>query len=408
MKFRSIVTQLVIFTFILPILFTPAVHAQTTIRLWHPHTGDRQLTLERLIDQFNRENDQGITVEAVSFDDPGLLYDQIILQLTTSTDLPHLIMVWPHEAALFDLTGIIVDLSAYGSSTGFERGFNPNTHKQLGIPDRTFVELMAVNLDALHEMGYSQPPTTMALLEEMACRFERWSGGRFGNTWGFLMPTDIEFLSGISGLLIDNAQVVIDTPPRRHLLQTLINMHREGCITSVQNSFDAIDAFAQGQTLFFMGSSSSLPILHERIEANFAQPFEWRVYPLPGQPTAVAFGPIISMIDHGPTSNDAAWDFIEWFISPDIHRIWIEATLGLPVTPVSIEAFPQWQQAVQLDTISMPALAGYGVVRLEIQFALQRLLAGTSTLEQELPALETLTNQILSDFAGEAVNDEQS
>jgi ABC-type glycerol-3-phosphate transport system substrate-binding protein len=124
----------------------------------------------------------------------------------------------------------------------------------------------------------------------------------------------------------------------------------------------------------------------------------------------------MSVVNHSPESNLAAWQFLKWFLSTDIHSTWIEATGSLPIRQSSSDTFvnsfatfPQWHQAQALVNQSilttLPALAGYDVIRLEIQFALQRILATTKTITNELSALDQLSNKILVEFAHSDVDD---
>ena len=465
---RAIVTQfqrmtlLVLFTFMLCVTFigrrsSNAVTAQEispdgqTITFWHPYTDERQTAFETLIDDFNDTNAWGITVEATSFRNSGLLYDQMILQLininysgSNHDGLPNVVIGFPHEIALYALTDdTIVDLNQFKNDLlwGFSEteisdfvpsimniGYDPFRQAQLGFPTRLFSELMIINMDALHELGYDTPPSNLAELVETACAFREaggWSESKFGTAQGFFLPLEAEFLIGMNaangGTLFKESPApyfAFNTPPLEETLTRLVELQARNCIQTVQSSVDAIDSFAAGQSLFYFGNSSILTLLRDNIAQNYAVPFEWGVFPLPGEDTQpiYVFGPIMSIVNQSPESNLAAWLFLKWFLDTEPQSAWVEATGSLAIRQSSTASlvnhfatFPQWQQAQTLINQSalttLPALAGYDVIRLEIQFALQRLLATTNTIEAELPALELLSNEILMEFAYSGLGD---
>lgn len=459
------ITLLVVFTFTPIIMFigqTPTIDTtdaqeispiEQTIKFWHPYTDERQIALESLVEDFNATNEWDITVEGVSFRNTGLLYDQMILQLIAvnnntgnNENLPNLLIGFPHEIALYRLTeDTIVDLNSFNDDTewGFWEvdntdfvpsimniGFDPFSQQQLGLPTRVFTEVMMVNLDALHELGYDEPPSSHAELVEMACAFSEmggWSDGKFGTVQGFLLPLEAEFLIGMnvanSGQIFDanpTPTFTFDSPSLQEALSMLVDLQQDNCSGIVQSSVDAIEAFAAGQTLFYFGSTSTLGLVHDHIALSYATPFEWGIFPLPGNASdqIYIFGPMMSIVNHLPEANLAAWLFLKWFLSTEPQAIWVEATGSLPIrqstlenTENSFENFPQWNQAqaliVNQSTIitTLPALAGYDVIRLEIQFALQRILTGANTIDAELTALDRLTNEILFEFADLDVDD---
>jgi multiple sugar transport system substrate-binding protein/sn-glycerol 3-phosphate transport system substrate-binding protein len=443
-------------TFIGRTTFTP-VNAQEispdgqTITFWHPYTDERQIALEALIEEFNATNEWGIIVEIASFQNTGLLYDQMILQLININNfggnrdgLPNMVIGFPHEIALYALTEeTIVDLNQFMHSPlwGFSEtdnndfvpfimniGYDPFNQVQLGLPTRLFTESMVVNMDALRELGYDVPPSNHSELIDMACAFREaggWSDGKFGIAQGFQLPLEAEFLIGMNaangGTFFEEnpaPSFAFNIPPLQGTLSMFVELQDRNCIGTVQSSIDAVDSFAAGQTLFYFGSTATLSLLRDHIAQNYAVPFEWSVFPLPGEQaeTAYVFGPIMSVVNHSPESNLAAWQFLKWFLSTDIHSTWIEATGNLPIRQSSSDTFvnsfatfPQWHQAQALVNQSilttLPALAGYDVIRLEIQFVLQRILATTKTITNELSALDQLSNKILVEFAHSDVDD---
>lgn len=393
-----------------------------TITLWHPYSGPQQAELDMLVARYNADNSDRVAVSAISFANSGLLYDQIILQLTSAGQLPNLAMVWPHEAALFNLGGAAANLSLF-SSLGMESwlpsevGQDPISQQTIAIPHSAFGMIMAVNLDALAELGYADLPATWEELQAVACALREnggWSGGQFGVAWGLTGTLEAESWLALN-LNADNAPFVdgtyrLDTEALAESVTMLKAMQETGCAILELDRALALDTFASGRAVFLLLPSSSLSILQSAIERNFSQPFAWGAFVPPTAEAMLIYTPSFMMFDASPTANNAAWTFLEWFLSPDINTQWASATYTLPVnrTAALTSPLPQFQhiwEAVQTTPIiPLPTLAGYDVVRLEIRFALQRLLADITTLDNKLSTLDMLANHITQDFYGLSEN----
>lgn len=376
---------------------TAAQEADNTLslRFWHPYNDERQAALDTLVEEFNRQHQGRIDIQAIGFSNSGLLYDQMILQLQNPTSLPNLILVWPYEAALFDLADVVIDLALY-TDAETPQGYNPQTEKLLGIPDRVFYPILIVNQDALHQLGTDAPPTNLDDLQNLACRFREsggWSGGKFGVAWGYLLPFDAEVWLGLwvaqNPFLFDNGAFHFNTPTVASTLQALLDAQTKGCIASVTLSTDAVLTFAEGRALFYLGSSSSLNLVQETIAATFVTPFEVGVYPFISNQHVLTYGPALSIINHDEETNAAAWTFIDWWQQPIQHQQWMDATDTPSISP-------EWA------TIPLPALAGYDVIRLEMRGILQQVMAGTLPLDEGLHRLDSNINRIINDFSKES------
>ena len=154
------------------------------IQFWHPYAGERETAINALIDRFNDEHREQFQVEGRAFQDGGFLYDQIILQLTGGQQLPQLALVWPFEAAIFDLSGRVQDASAILEDTSPDTftidpttiSTDPITGKMLGVPLHLHMHTLFVNLDALNELDMGDIPTDFADMADAACAFQEANG----------------------------------------------------------------------------------------------------------------------------------------------------------------------------------------------------------------------------------------
>lgn len=408
-----------------------------TLIFWHPESGDRAVALEALIEQFNADNEWGITVESVSWPDRGRLYDQMLLQLVNPSAhiLPNLVVTWNDEAALYALSGKILDLNLYLNDSATNNlaansdvlplvltSTEPFTAARYALPWRGFTYLMAVNLDALAELNFTASPTTLAELGNMACVFHAqggWSRGQFGPAYGFLVPNDSDFLNA---LIEAQGQPVFIPTPQPHFTyntpaaQTVFSLlklwYTDGCINGRTTSTDDLEAFARGNTLFYFGSSAALSLLRDRIATHFVTPFAWDVFPLVGTSTYSSQASMIAIVSHTPEADLAAWLFLQWLLDEAPQISWNQTALSFPLRPSSGEAvaqsltnFPQWQSAWDIFRASpqlIPQIAGQDVIGVELEQAFRRILLPDSSPEAELTAFDTLANQILNAFAPRA------
>ncbi len=396
---------------------------QIILTLWHPYADDIQAQLESLIEQYNK-NEEHIVIESIEFQNSGFLLDQLILQLTSERpQLPNLVMLWPHEAALIDLSNVLVDLSSYTALPNLEWvgdvGRDPFSQKTIAIPHSIFNLALVANLDALKELGYDAPPTTWEQFQQMACTFREksgWSSGKFGVVWGFTTMLEAETWLAMSLSshidIFSEGQYQLDIPAMYESATTLKLMQDRGCLSLETERTTIINTFASGRALFALLPSTSLSILENAIKDHFIQPFSWQTFALPQGNKMLIYTPSVAVFDLDTASNDATVDFLAWFLSLDINQLWASALNAFPIYQESstLTSFSQiqtsWEQMLNTPLIALPTIAGYDVVRLEIRFALERILANTTLPKDEIPALHTLVNQITRNFYGILENQE--
>lgn len=407
------------------VLPSTSSHAQSVdptgqiIIFWHPHTGERERALNELVVQFNAENEWKITVEPRSWQNPGLLYDQIILQLTTPPEnraLPNIFVAAPYETATFALGGPILDLTPFmeDEEWGFtdeadfvpgisELGHDPFSNTQLGWPERLFAETLYINMTALKKIGFESSPTNLDELSAMACQFFAQT-----NTPAFQLETRAPVWAGLAAAngnpIFDGTTYTFNTEGMHKSLEMMIGLLEEGCIVRQTTPFAAQDEFTAGHSLFYFGSTSALLIIREAIRQS-ENPFDWDIAPLSNKP--YISGPTLSIFSHSAEADLAAWLFLRWWVSPDINAAWNRATGSLPIRLSAGELmaedfYPQWRAVrgmVNQGGYFEPSVAAQDVVRLEMEFAIGRILDDPTTLEQELSALNDLANEILNEYA---------
>ena len=417
------------------LVFAPTSNAQSPettteqIILWHAYTGAQQGELEALIDQFNTAHDGEILLTAVSMENTGRLYDQVIINLLADdyqTRLPNLILTNPDTAAIFALSNNLIELTPYINQLD-DIPFLPNVlalgqntqDAQYLLPTHLHTEVLVINESALAEMN-ANPPTTPSEFGTLACQFRQnsgWSQGKFGAVWGAYLPMHGNFLSAY--LTAQNSVVYqantstfqFDTPETAELLRPLVSFHQNACTTVTHSSAIALDDFAAGKSLFYFAHTSELSNIEIGIASNFVEPFEWGVYPLLADKNAPLWidGQGLSIIDHDEAQDLASWRFMEWLISEHVHfSTWLQLTNGFPIRQdvgddlaESDEMTSQWTQTWTLfksEHVHKPMLASGEVVYFKIESAWRHIYINFSDPNLELETLDMTLNDILSNF----------
>ncbi len=387
-------------TFDLPV--TPATSgplagidpAGQTVVYWHQHTGARVAILDAQVARFNAENPWGITVEATNQGGYSDIYRKMLAGLV-SGELPNLVVAFQGQAATYQLDGGLVDVSRFldDPQWGYaaaeladffpgvlEQDRSPQFDQRLGFPLSRSMEMLYVNLDGLHALGYTEPPTTWIEFREMACA---WSASG-ANRVGFTLHTDDSFLAAavfaLGGDIFDYAQdaYVYDSPQAVYVLELLQDMLVEGCVNRLtEANSDRLD-FARQVNLFYFASSAAVPFVEAAVTEAGLPDFDWTVAAVPyadlgaDGPTQKLNGASVSIVRATPEAELASWLFLRWLAEPRQQAEWAAASDFFPVRASAAEALadtlaanPRYAAAFALldSTRMVPPLAGYDAVR---------------------------------------------
>ncbi|HPL82615.1 MAG TPA: extracellular solute-binding protein, partial [Anaerolineaceae bacterium] len=160
---------------------TPA----TDIVFWHNHSGDRELVLNKIVDDFNKTNEYGITVHAEVAGRYSEIYTKMMTVLNTP-DVPDIVVGYQNQVAMYQLADAIFDMNTiindptFGLSKADQKDYmeaffaqdvySLYDNQRLGIPPNRSMEVMYYNLSWLKEMGYDAAPKTPEEFKEMACK----------------------------------------------------------------------------------------------------------------------------------------------------------------------------------------------------------------------------------------------
>ncbi len=324
------------------------------ITFWHQHTGPEEELMSSLIDQFNRENEWGITVRGERRGDSEELHGEIIARIQ-SEELPSAAEAYQNQAADYAAQNALVALAPYVESarwgysedelddffpTVLNADILPQFEARYGWSIYKSMDVMYYNEDWLNELGYTGPPRIWREFAEMACAaaeqpFSGASGE--GQSYGYVHAIDARrfatWLFGSDGNMVNQngGGYIFNSPAGYDALTFLQDLTEQGCATGQTAPESDWSDFADGHALFAIGSISDLSS-YERAVNNGAG-FNWSVNPPPHvtpHPRMNIYG-VSNVIFRGtPEEQLAAWLLIKWLSEPEQQQVWVAQAGGLP------------------------------------------------------------------------------
>jgi multiple sugar transport system substrate-binding protein len=314
------------------------------VSLWHPWTGAAEAGLQTILDEFNRTNRWGITVQARAYEGFGKL-DEAVETALTAEALPDVILDYGYQARHWDNYNALVDLTPYINDpvwgltsdelADFYPGFwdedlvaqgNSGEMRRLAVPYYRSAYLLFYNQSWARELGYPNLPTTPEDFRVRTCAAAEYVS-KNGNKstpgkGGWLVITQpgelLGWMYAFGGEVTDaeGAGYLFDTPETRQAFGYLKGLQESGCAWA-ESEGDLKEVFASRQALFVVGSLFDIPDQQEAFDLTGSTD-EWIVIPFPSkrQPAVDAYGPSIMVTRSTPPEQLAAWLVIDWLVYP--------------------------------------------------------------------------------------------
>lgn len=389
-------------------VFSPALAQPqpTPILFWHFYGDEtRSAFWQALADEFNQSNTEGVQVEIGYFPAYPQQHDAILSGLVNG-GLPDVALVRNTDAALYQLSDALFDLSPLlAADLDTEKMVaeflmqDQLAGEQLGIPLTRAAAAMYINLDALRDLGYENPPQTVDALGEMACAFHAQSG--LPSVVGFDVPLDASYLLAFLFPQRVYEDGRFDFAPLEKSLLWLKDLLARGCVRlSINEPLSPQNRFASGQSLFYFDSTSAKNYLTDAIGFFNAEPFDLGMLPIPAQDTPVSnwTGPSLSIFRSDPTQEAEAWAWIRWLLEPAQVERWARLNHTVPIWEDVVN--PEMAAFQSAAWMAEPHFAGYDVIRDEIVFAVRDILMG-GDMTTRLNDLTVTANQIRDAFVQE-------
>jgi multiple sugar transport system substrate-binding protein/sn-glycerol 3-phosphate transport system substrate-binding protein len=380
------------------------------VNIWHPWTGATEVVLEDLLDEFNRTNLWGITVEASSHDGFGRLDEAVETALLANVQ-PDVIVDYGYQAAHWDGVEALVDMTPYtndpvwGMTADEQADFFPSfwvedlvrasssgQSRRLGIPFSRSAYVFFYNQSWAHELGYPNVPKTPEDFRVRACaaaQFVREQGDKSSlGKGGWLITPQPGLLAGwiyaFGGNIThpEEQGYLFNTPETRQAFEYLKSLQNNDCAW-LDSAVDSQSEFASRGALFIVGSLFDIPAQ----QAAFTQAGnldEWVVLPFPSsdQPVVDTYGPSLLMTRSNPTQQLAAWLVIQWLVYPPNQSEWVKILEVYPTRQSTLgylaevaDDNTQWAEALELllGARSEPSLASWKVMRWALEDVITEL-----------------------------------
>jgi multiple sugar transport system substrate-binding protein/sn-glycerol 3-phosphate transport system substrate-binding protein len=406
-----------------------------TVVWWHQHSGEREAGLNGLIDQFNSENECGITVEGQNQGGYGDIREKMNASIAAGDVPASLIVGYQNDQAFYQLNGALADFDTFvndptwGLTEEEIADFYPafldqGVHaafdgQRLGFPPNRYEEMLYYNQTWLEELGYDAPPTTPEEFAEIACAAAETKGD---GTGGYVLRDDASAVAswtyafGGDILNEDGTGYVLNGPATVEALTFLQGLHNDGCAHFFTEGYPETQLAARN-AIFTQGSSSGIPFydiaFNDAATEAGRDPDVWGVTAIPHttpDPVQNVYGGDVMIPVTTPEQELAAWLFVKWFTSPEVQAQWAAISGYFPTrasTPVddyvaSTDYGAQWKQALDLLPYgtSEPQLISYEQVRTRLQEDYNAIMQGAD-VQSTLDATNEFANQVQEELMAE-------
>ena len=401
---------------------------------WHPWTGDLAKELDASVEDFNRSNIWGITVQAVGQGSDNALETSLASALQANS-APALIASPPEAIAQLQQTSsAFADLKQYyldpqwGLDDQEIADFYPIFWQEASVGDASYsmpvmrsIPVLFYNLTWAKALGYDRPPVSLSDFRAQSCaaaKANRLSGipDNYG-TGGWIVDTSspavYSWLAAGGGipnplpldvLPFNNASSLATFTYLRKLLD-------DSCVWLSRNPTPAA-YFAQRQALMYSGTLADLPA---QVKSQAAQKStdDWLILPYPSDSSirpVLTSGPSLGILKSSRAEQLAAWLFIRWMTSPRQQALFAASGYVLPVRKSALDQMtgflnrnPQWSLALRwLDSARpMPSQAWWVLAQRVLEDAAWQVFQPFTTADkipsilQQLDATvtELLTNK---------------
>lgn len=408
----------------------------TTVTFWHSMDGKNQETLTTLVDQFNAEHKDSITVDMVyqgNYDDAITKYKAAVQSKST----PSLVQVYDIGTQfMIDAERSIpvqafIDRDDYDTSDLQENilGYYTVNDELWSMPFNSSMPVLYYNKDLFRAAGLDpeNPPTTWKGVADAAAKLSAKNGGPAtvgfeAAIYGWWMEQNLAASgalycgpdNGRSGSRAD--EFTFDDPASVEFLTTWRDMIDSGVAQNIGRQSVGDPAFkkdfANGTAAMALGSTGSLTSFQDQIGGAF----EWGVGFFP-KVADNEFGPVIGGASlwiqdagHTDAEKQASWELLQFLASPASQATWHTGTGYFPTSKAALDeqidkdwiaANPEFQVALdQLEATTLsPATQGCAATvmpqaRQGAEEAMEKAILGGDIAATLSAAADTLTAQL--------------
>lgn len=379
------------------------------IAFWYGVGGQLQKVIESQAEAFNRAH-PGIRVSpfyAGSYSAGGPMQQKLLAGIAAGS-VPDVVQLEIHATCTFASKGALLPLDDLMARSTHDRkeDFLPvltNTDcdgKTYGIPFNRSVPILYYNRDRFAKAGIQNPPRTWTELAAIAAKLTRDEPG--GKVYGFMPINQWWFFQSMTWsaggdiLAPDMKRAVFAGAEGAAGLRVWADLIERGFaqVRTGPNEFlQTIQDFVNERTAMYWGSAADMG-------AVSAAKFDWRAALSPGfEGHRLLFpqgGANAVIMAKAPADHQkAAWEFIQWWTSPQQAAYWSKQTGYVPVVKRALDD-PEFKaflkakpnHAVPLEELGYSRAAPPSPKYFQVLQLIQR--AQQNIISNKAPALETL------------------
>ena len=378
-------------------------------------------TLEKLIDQFNKQNND-IKVKWRNMpSDTNQYFDQLRTQFQAQDGSLTLIggdVIWP---AQFAANSYIIDLSdrfTENMRSKFLQGpVESNTYEGgvYGVPWFTDAGLLYYRKDLVEKAGFSGPPKTWDELKDQAQKIMQDEGLKFGYVFQGAeyeggTVNGLEYINSYGGQVLDPgdaSKVVIDSP------ESVAGLEAERSMVTDGVSPQAVSTYAEPECEApFLGGDAvfcrNWPYMYSLAgTGDFIEPDLIDIAPLPagdGGTSVSGLGGWNFFINAfaEEEAQDAAWEFVQFMTAPEQQKFYALGGSYLPTLtalyddPEIKENVPTVRLAPEAlkNTVPRPVSPVYSDMSLKMSEEFNASLGGDTQPQQAISSLQSELQKI--------------
>ncbi len=321
-----------------------------TVVYWHQYSDDSSQanTMTALIEDFNANNEYGITVEAHHQGHYGTIED-LMNTAILSGELPNLVAGYANAVAGWANEGVVVDINLLLNSPAWgipaeeqanlnfnlldvnQLDFAPFYGMRVAWANQNSLNVFYTNLDIVEALGFERRvPETLAEFEEIAC-----AAGASEDYQGYPLDTGTShfesFVAAHGGAIFDSeaGEYIFESDEVAATMEMFTRMLENGCAYLFAERYQNTGDFSIGITPFAAGSSAGIPfITWDAAAAEMTD--EWVATSFPGAEgvgrTIQLFVPSQAILTASPEAEVATWLFVKHLAGSEAQLAWSGAT----------------------------------------------------------------------------------
>lgn len=412
--------------------FSQADTNGTTITFWHSMGGVNGEAMDYLVNKFNEENTDGITVEAVYQGE----YDDAINKLKSAqigNMGADLVQIYDIGTRFMIDSGWVIPMQEMIDADGYDISqIEPNiaayytTDAGLySMPFNSSTPLLYYNKDMFEAAGITEVPTSLPGIAEIGDALLNEGGAQeviaisIYGWWfeQFLSKQGLAFVDNENGRTAPATKVVFDeNGGALNIVSAWKDLFDKGYAPNVgrSGSDTATTDFTSGKAAMMFGSTASLKQVLQDTGDSFEVGTAYFPAVADGDEGGVSIGgaSLWALNNNDETKAAATWKFVKFMISPESQAYWNAQTGYFPITtaaseePVfqeNIAQYPQFQTAIDQLHDSAPEYAGallsvFPESRQIVETQIENMLNGQQTPEESVANMAEEINETIEEY----------